>query len=216
MGKILSYLRSFSGVEPDTNFQRTRIKGFALAHGWTVEGWFEDISDEVLTPMMERERGQELANQVRPGDIIIAYSAEAISNSATDFVGAIDYFTRKKVQMFLVQETLEMAPVATDMARKLAARFELGEKRRSLLLSRARREKEDKGQFAGGRVPFGWKRDEEGKLVAEPSQQEAIREMRRLRGQGFSYRSIEAKMAEHGFKVSHQSVKAILAYERNQ
>lgn len=216
MGKVFSYLRSFSGVEPDTNFQKLRIKGFALAHGWTVEGWFEDFSDDAMIPMRDRERGRELASQVRDGDIIIAYSAEAISNSATDFFRAVDYFARRKVQILLVQETLEMAPLATDMARNLAARFELGEKRRSLLLSRARREKEDKGQFAGGRVPFGWKRNDDGKLVAEPSQQEAIREMRRLRGQGVSYRSIEAKMAEQGFKVSHQSVKAILAYERNQ
>jgi len=53
---------------------------------------------------------------------------------------------------------------------------------------------------------FGWRRDKEGGLVPEASEQSAIARMRALRGEGLSLRAIRDRLAAEGMKVSHVAV----------
>src|SRR5215472_9568502 len=62
-----------------------------------------------------------------------------------------------------------------------------------------------------GQAPFGWRRDETGGLVAVPEQQVAIRQMRRMKDRGLSLREIAAAMRSAGIKISHMTVKNVLA-----
>jgi len=62
-----------------------------------------------------------------------------------------------------------------------------------------------------GQAPFGWRRGEAGELVAVPQQQAAIRQMRRMKDRGLSLREIAAAMRSAGIKISHMTVKNVLA-----
>ena len=62
-----------------------------------------------------------------------------------------------------------------------------------------------------GQAPFGWRRDEAGGLVAVPEQQVAIRQMRRMKDRGLSLREIAAAMRGAGIKISHMTVRNVLA-----
>ncbi len=67
------------------------------------------------------------------------------------------------------------------------------------------------GQYLGGDRPFGWRIGEDGALIEDEAEQNALAEMRDLRAAGDSYRSIAAHMKSKGIEISHQGVKRALA-----
>jgi hypothetical protein len=69
----------------------------------------------------------------------------------------------------------------------------------------------------GGSLPFGYRRDADGKrLVPVPEQQEAIAQIHRLRAEGLSLRAISARLAGNGIKLSHAAVGRMIAAERGE
>ena len=67
------------------------------------------------------------------------------------------------------------------------------------------------GRYLGGKVPFGYRVDEDGALVEHKAEQEAIRAMKVTRAQGVALRPIAAAMAERDFRISHEAVKQVVA-----
>jgi putative DNA-invertase from lambdoid prophage Rac len=49
-----------------------------------------------------------------------------------------------------------------------------------------------RGRYLGGKVPFGFRRGDDGELIPHEAEQEAIREMAALRAQGRPLRTIAA------------------------
>jgi hypothetical protein len=62
-----------------------------------------------------------------------------------------------------------------------------------------------------GNAPFGWRRDETGRLLAVPEQQTAIRQIQRMKERGLSLREIAAAMKAAGVSISHVAVKNVLS-----
>ena len=60
-----------------------------------------------------------------------------------------------------------------------------------------RKLKAERGGYAHGRPPFGW-RAEGGVLVEDPAEQAALTRIRELRGQGQSLRAIAATLEAEG------------------
>ena len=68
-----------------------------------------------------------------------------------------------------------------------------------------------RGEYRGGVAPFGWIYDAEKKLVPVPEQQEALRRIRKLADQGLSPYEISADLAQRGVRLSHVTVRKIMA-----
>ena len=67
-----------------------------------------------------------------------------------------------------------------------------------------------RGRYLGGKVPFGFRRGDEGELVPSEAEQEAIREMVALRAQGKALRAIAAGAQARGYQISHEGVAGVL------
>ena len=67
-----------------------------------------------------------------------------------------------------------------------------------------------RGRYLGGKVPFGFRRGESGELVPHEAEQEAIREIVKLRAQGKALRAIAKAVAAKGHKISHEGVAGVL------
>jgi DNA invertase Pin-like site-specific DNA recombinase len=71
------------------------------------------------------------------------------------------------------------------------------------------------GRHLGGTRPFGYRLDpgENGKpmLVPEPTEQAAIARMRAMRRAGATLMAIRDVMRSHGFPISHETVRQVLA-----
>ena len=74
------------------------------------------------------------------------------------------------------------------------------------------RKKDDKarGRYAGGTVPFGFERSDDGKLSKDKAKQLAIALMVEMKADGKSLRGIAAAVAAQGFKITHAGVAGIL------
>jgi hypothetical protein len=59
-----------------------------------------------------------------------------------------------------------------------------------------------RGRYLGGKVPFGFRRGDDGDLVPHEAEQEAIREIVSLRAQGNALRAIAQAVAAKGHKLS--------------
>ena len=69
-----------------------------------------------------------------------------------------------------------------------------------------------RGKYRGGVPPFGFTYDDDRrKLVPIPSQQKALRRIRKLHAEGMASRAIRADLAQRGIKVSHVTITKIVA-----
>ena len=69
-----------------------------------------------------------------------------------------------------------------------------------------------RGQYRGGVPPFGFTYDDDRrKLVPIPTQQKALRRIRKLHAAGMTSRAISADLAQRGIKVSHVTITKIVA-----
>lgn len=75
-----------------------------------------------------------------------------------------------------------------------------------LRLKAGRRRKQLAGGFAGGQPPYGWAAVR-GQLAPLPDEQKALKLMRRLRGDGASYRAIAAELQRRGIPCRARSGK---------
>jgi hypothetical protein len=80
---------------------------------------------------------------------------------------------------------------------------------------KTKKEKES-GSFAGGDVPFGFKVDDAGNLVEHPQDQVVLKEMKKLREEGVSFRAISEQLLKRTppVKLSHSGIRKILLGKR--
>lgn len=72
------------------------------------------------------------------------------------------------------------------------------------------RAQEAHAERLGGKAPFGFMYDA-GKLVAVPKEQNVLRRIRELHDEGFSPRKISADLASQGVKLSHVTIRKVIA-----
>ena len=68
-----------------------------------------------------------------------------------------------------------------------------------------------RGEYLGGRPPFGFVYDDDKRLQPVPEQQAVLRRIRKLAGEGLTPRKISRTLAMRGVKLSHVTVGKILA-----
>jgi hypothetical protein len=76
-----------------------------------------------------------------------------------------------------------------------------------------KRTQKARAERLGGKAPFGFMYDA-GKLVAVPKEQNALRRIRELRAEGLSPRKISAALASQGVKLSHVTIRKVIASRR--
>jgi putative DNA-invertase from lambdoid prophage Rac len=67
-----------------------------------------------------------------------------------------------------------------------------------------------RGRYLGGKIPFGFRRGDNGELVPHAPEQEAIGEMVALRAHGKPLRAISEAVAAKGHRLSHEGVAGVL------
>jgi putative DNA-invertase from lambdoid prophage Rac len=95
--------------------------------------------------------------------------------------------------------------------------YENAVKERGKRIAAAKADQKARGRFLGGTVPFGYRRaGEEGEvLVPHEAEQEAIRDIGRLKAQGEPLRAISEALRAKGFAISHEGVSRVLRAARS-
>jgi len=193
--------------------QIRRIEGRALEQGWRIAEVFIERGISGSVPLGDRPEGARLVAVLQPGDVVIAAKLDRMFRSAWDAINVIRDFQRRRISLWLLDLGGDVSGdgIARLVLTILAAIAEFERERIGERIRDAKRHQKRAGQYLGGDRPFGWRIGEDGVLIEDETEQNALAEMRALRSAGSSYRGI----AEHikktrGIEISHQGVKRAL------
>lgn len=199
--------------------QRRAIEGLALQYGLGEVTMLVDGGVSGAMPIFARPAGR-LLKEVGKGDTVLVSKLDRFSRNAADALTVIHGWEQLDVRLIIGG----FGDVLGEHSRGTAGRLLLeimavfaGHERR--VLKERQREgqqaKKKQGGHIGGNAPFGFRKVGAGRaarLEPVPEQQEAIRLIHELRGQGMSFRKIVVELRDRtGLQVSIAAVHRICA-----
>jgi DNA invertase Pin-like site-specific DNA recombinase len=199
--------------------QQRQLEGWAMQRGVALNAVHIEAGVSGAIPFHERPEGSKLWASLQRGDVLVAAKLDRCFRSAADCLSVVETFKARGVSLYL----LDLNGGADDVSGNGIARLFLtivsafAEFERDRLGERVRatkRQQRERGEFLGGVAPFGFAYDANKRLVEVPEQQAHLTRIRELAAAGQSLRQISADLAERGVKLSHVSVRRILARNR--
>lgn len=191
-----------------------------MQHGQTFDAMHIEAGISGAIPFSERPEGGKLWAKLVKGDVLVASKLDRMFRSAGDCLAVVETLKARGTSLYL----LDLNGGADDVSGNGIARLFLtivsafAEFERDRIGERIRatkRAQKARGEYLGGKPPFGWKvRGTD--LVPVPEEQAALARMRALRADGASLRGIADAMAADGIRLSHEGVKKILAADDRQ
>jgi len=197
--------------------QERKIRGVAMMMGDQEPVLFSDPGVSGTVPLSERPAGSQLFAQAKAGDTIVVAKLDRMFRDAADALASAKLLKDRKVDLVLADISHE--PVTHNGTGKLffgilAQIADFERERIAERLNDGRQAKRKAGGHIGGRKPFGFAVEGKGKdavLVEHPREQDALRQMRELHGQGKSLREISTTIEKDwGYRLAAMSVKRIL------
>ena len=198
--------------------QKRQIEGYAHMHALTIDEVVVEEGVSGSVPVAERPKGGALFVKLRKGDIVIAPKLDRLFRSALDALQVVDDLRKRGVSLCLLDLGGDISGNGlSKLFLTIAAAF--AEAERDRIRERVGQSKADqraRGRFLGGSVPFGFRRGGEDRelLVPHEAEQQAIREIKRLRAEGKALRAIAAAVRAKGHKISHEGVANVLRSHR--
>jgi putative DNA-invertase from lambdoid prophage Rac len=146
------------------------------------------------------------------GDVVIAPKLDRLFRSALDALKVVEELKGRGVKLHLLDLGGDIAGNGlSKLFLTIAAAFAEAERDRIReRIGQVKADQKARGRYLGGKIPFGFRRGDDGELVPHDAEQEAIREMVALRAQGKALRAIAEALAAKGHKLSHEGVAGVL------
>ena len=148
----------------------------------------------------------------RSGDVVIAPKLDRLFRSALDALKVVEDLKSRGVKLHLLDLGGDIAGNGlSKLFLTIAAAFAEAERDRIReRIGQVKADQKARGRYLGGKVPFGFRRGDDGELVPHEAEQEAIREMVALRAQGRALRAIAEAMRAKGHRISHEGVAGVI------
>lgn len=199
--------------------QKARIQAWCDGNGYTLAAVHVDagISGKRADNRPGLQTALETACKAR-GAALVVYSLSRLARSTKDAIAIAERLDKAGADLVSLSERIDTTSAAGKMVFRMLA--VLAEFERDLVSERttaALAHKASRGERVG-EIPFGWTMDADGvTLVANPTEQATISEIRTLRSKGWTYRAIASELTRRGVATkrgngtwSHQSVASIL------
>jgi putative DNA-invertase from lambdoid prophage Rac len=192
--------------------QRRQIEGYAHMHGLALEEIVIEEGVSGSVPVAERPAAGPLFAKLAKGDIVIAPKLDRLFRSALDALKVVETLRDRGVKLHLLDLGGDISGNGlSKLFLTIAAAFAEAERDRIReRIGQVKADQKARGRYLGGKVPFGFRRGDEGELVPHQAEQDAIREMTTLRAQGKALRAIAAAAQARGHRISHEGVAGIL------
>lgn len=217
---IFGYIRVSTAEQTDGQSlaeQERKIRGVAMMLGDDEPLIHSDPGVSGTIALNERPGGRQILNQAQAGDTIVVAKLDRMFRDAADALNTAKELSQKGIDLVLADISHE--PVTHNGTGKLffgilAQIADFERERIAERLNDGRQAKRRQGGHIGGKVPFGYSVEGQGKeavLVEDAEQQKALAAMRDWRVQGKSLRQIASDLeAEHNVKMPPMSIKRIL------
>lgn len=192
--------------------QRRQIEGYALMHGLHLDDVIVEEGVSGSEPIRKRPAGGALFARLQAGDVLIASKLDRMFRSALDALTVVDELKAKGIKLHLLDLGGDIAGNGlSKLFLTIAAAFAEAEKDRIReRIANTKADQKAQGRYLGGTPPFGFRVAADGSLEPDPAQQTAIREIRKLHGEGRSLRKIAGELTARGIRLSHVAVGNVL------
>ena len=219
-GRILTYCRVSTDAQAEDgqslDVQQRQLEGWAMQRGQQLDEVVVEAGVSGAVPFHERPEGTKLWASLQRGDTLVAAKLDRMFRSASDCLAVVEAFKARGVSLYL----LDLNGGADDVSGNGIARLFLtivsafAEFERDRIGERIRatkRAQRARGEYLGGKPPFGYAYDADRKLVQVPEQQNELRRIRTLHAKGFSPYKISDDLAKRDVKLSHVTIRKIIA-----
>jgi putative DNA-invertase from lambdoid prophage Rac len=210
---VYGYCRVSTGKQVDEGesleLQQRQLEGYAHMHGLKITKIEIEKGVSGSIPVEERKVGGPLFAKLEKRDIVIAAKLDRLFRSALDALNVVASLKERGVFLHLLDLGGDIAGNGlSKLFLTIAAAFAEAERDRIReRIGQSKADQKARGRYLGGKIPFGWRRGDDGALVVVEAEQQAIREMIRLRlEERQPLRVVVEAMAKRGHKISHQSI----------
>jgi DNA invertase Pin-like site-specific DNA recombinase len=181
-----------------------------------IAEWFRDRDTQGEMLLANREFGAKLLGKVKRGDSIVCASPGRMFGRASDASENMSKWVAMGVEIHFVSLGSSLGGKSLDLL--LSFLDSLGEEETRLVgerISRTKKVLAGEGKFPGGRIPFGFKESDDGKITINPDHRDALAFILLNSSQGLSNRWISRELEKRfGIKLSYNGVKR--AVERSK
>src|SRR5882757_7849673 len=179
-----------SGLGMDA--QRTRCKAMAQVKGWPEPTFYVDDGISGTKDVKKRPGLSQLVEDTRAGKLeaIIIPSLDRLGRKVSIVINLVEEFRQRNIALVSCKESLDTStPQGTFVMHMFAALAQLerdviAQRTTDALAERGKRDGEK-----GGRLPYGYKRTEQG-IIIDKQEAKIVRRIFRLHKQGQSLREI--------------------------
>ena len=195
--------------------QESTLRGWAQMTERSIDAVVVEAGVSGGVPFAQRPQGAKLWAELRRGDNLVMAKLDRFTRNLFDCLQVSQELQKRGVNLFLL-DVGASDPVTGNGQSKLflsmlGAFAEFERDRISERIRATKQRQRARGEYSGGVAPYGWVYDRDGKFVAVPEQQQTIQRIRKLARKGLSPYKISADLAERGVKLSHVTVRKIIA-----
>ncbi len=184
--------------------QQRQLEGWAMMMGRSLDRVFVEGGVSGSVSPQERPAGEQLWTGLKRGDAIVAVKLDRVFRSALDALQCVGDLRDMGVSLFLLDIGGDVTGngISKLFLTIMSAVAEAERDRIRERIATAKRDQKAQHRFLGGLMPFGFVKQGDGTLIADPAMQEHIAVARRLRSDGKSLRTIRDVLASSGCRVS--------------
>ena len=202
MSKVYVYTRN-SNVEAfeKGSSRETQIRkctNYASIKDLVIDEIIEEQSSGQL-PFDRREKSFELLKKLKHNDHIICSHLDRFCRNTLSLLQMIQKFKNKKIFLHFVDLNCEVTgsdAIGNVFLTMLSCFSQFQAEQTSQKIKSYKERMKTENKFSGGKMTFGYDKDENGFFVPIEKEQEVIREMLLMRKQGKSYRNISSQITK--------------------
>tara|TARA_B110000208_G_scaffold57611_1_gene75480 strand:+ start:567 stop:1244 length:678 start_codon:yes stop_codon:yes gene_type:complete len=202
MSKVYVYTRN-SNVEAfeKGSSRETQIKkcgNYASIKDLVVDEIVQEQCSGQL-PFDRRDKAFELLKKLKTNDHIICSHLDRFCRNTLSLLQMIQKFKKKKIYLHFVDLNCEVTgsdAIGNVFLTMLSCFSQFTAEQTSQKIKSYKERMRTENKFSGGKMTFGYDKDENGFFVPIEKEQEVIREMLLMRKQGKSYRNISSEISK--------------------
>ena len=202
MSKVYVYTRN-SNVEAfeKGSSRETQIKkcgSYASIKDLVVDEIVQEQCSGQL-PFDRRDKAFELLKKLKSNDHIICSHLDRFCRNTLSLLQMIQKFRKKKIYLHFVDLNCEVTgsdAIGNVFLTMLSCFSQFTAEQTSQKIKSYKERMRTENKFSGGKMTFGYDKDENGFFVPIEKEQEVIREMLLMRKQGKSYRNISSEISK--------------------
>ncbi|MEW8221951.1 MAG: recombinase family protein [Candidatus Thiodiazotropha taylori] len=209
--RVSTISQSEDGLSLDA--QHRKLEGYALMNGLDISKIFIERGVSGWKPLVNRPEGARLRASLCAGDVILCPKLDRMFRSARDALVVSDELKEMDVSLHLLDLGGDVTGngISKMFFTIVAAFAEFERDRIAERISDTKLNEKAKGRYLGGARPFGYQIGQDGTLIPDQLEQNLIDQIFRYKKLGKSLRCIADKVSTSHVKISHMTVRKILA-----